>query len=130
MTTAKDISTQIGRYVAAKAQADRLYAEVKELEFEILAALREEFPDQWSEYERTGKGFKAYGLEVPTGRSYDAQAVRAEFGEERPDLVTREEKIVEKVNGRKMTEMWKQLDLVPRLEKCLLPVTPKLKISK
>ena len=72
------------------------------------------------------------GVTVELKREYDIDALRAEFSEERNDLITREivpEHIVEKADGRKLASMWKDAALAKRLEHCVIPQTPKVKLT-
>ena len=124
-----DIAKLVGEYASKKAQADALYREVKELEFEIITALRETYPEEWSRWERGVSSFTAEGVTVELKRQYDTDKVKAEFGEERDDLISREivpEHVVEKADGRKLAAMWKDAALAKRLEHCVIPQTPKV----
>lgn len=123
-----DIGTLVGERAAQKAIADAAYRRVKEIEYELYAALREKYPQQWKQWEKGIATFKAEGVTVPVSRSYDINALRAEIGEDYPEIFSTETKIVEKVDGRKLTELWKQADMQPRLTKCVLPPTPKVQL--
>lgn len=123
----------VGEWAAKKAEADALYAEVKELEFDIITNLRRDYPDEWKRWERGVESFKAEGVTVALSRSYDADKLRAEFGEERPDIFetkTIPEHTETKIVGRLLTGMWKDAGLARRLEKCVLPPgKPKVKVG-
>ena len=130
--TDNDIATLVGEYASTKAQADALYRRVKELEFELISALREAYPEEWGRWERGISSFKAEGVTVELKREYNIDALRAEFGEERNDLIVSEivpEHIVEKADGRKLASMWRDAALAKRLEHCVIPPTPKVVIK-
>ena len=129
MTTSIDIAKLVGEYVLEDTLAAKHYAKKKELEYALISALREKYPDEWNRWERGISSFTAEGVTVELKRQYDPDKVRAEFGEERPDLVTTETKVVEKVDGRKIASLWKDAAYARRLENCLIPGTPKVKVK-
>lgn len=124
-----DIPALVAEYAALKSEADRIWRRVKELEHEIITDLREEFPAAWRDWERGKSSFKAHGITIPVTRQWDASAVKAEIGEERPDIVTTETKIVEKVDGRKLASLMRDEAYAARLEKCMVPSVPKVRLG-
>ncbi len=124
-----DTATLVGRYATLKAQADDLYRQVKDTEYELITALRSEYPEEWSRWERGVESLTAEGVTIPVKRVYDTDKVQAEFGEERPDIIKTETKVVTTVDGRKLASMWKDAALARRLEKCLLVQVPKVSLK-
>lgn len=124
-----DIGTLAGEMAIVKAEADNAYARYHKLEYQLITALRERYPEEWSRWERSISSFKAEGVSIPVSRAYDIEKVRAELGEEMPELIVTETKTTEKVDGRKMAQLWKDAAFARRLEKTLLPPVPKVKVT-
>ena len=130
MTTATNIRQLAADYAETKQAADNLYRAAKEIEYQLIAAIREEYPDEYSRWERGVQSFKAEGVQIPLKRDYDADKVLAEFGEEFPGLVVTETKTVTKVDGKAAMKLWADAALARRLEKCLVPQVPKVKVGE
>lgn len=124
-----DIAKLVGEYALEKTLADKHYAKKKEIEYELISALRATYPEEWGRWERGVQSFTAEGVTVELKRQYDPDKVIAEFGEERPDLVATETKIVQKVDGRKMASLWRDAAMAKRLEHCVIPQTPKISLK-
>lgn len=132
MTTATEsIAAKAQRYADLKAALDSGYSELKALEYEIIGDLRATYPQEWADWERGARSFQAEGVSVEVKRTYDLNKLWVEFAEELPELfekVTPEPYL--KADGRKLAQMWKQADLARRLEKCVVPQTPKIQVGK
>ena len=123
------IASLARRYADLKAALDEGYKNLKEIEYQLIAAIRAEYPDEYARWERGVQTVRAEGVQIPLKRDYDADRVQAEFGEEFPDLVVTETKVVKKVDGRKAAALWKDAALARRLEKCLVPQVPRVSVA-
>ena len=123
------IATLVGRFAAKKKNADRLYSELRQIEADLIMALRSEYPEEWSAWERGRGVFKAEGVTIKVTRTWDIDKVRAEIGEERPDLFTEETRVVEKVDGRKLASLIKDASYARRLEGCIKPQVPRVSLE-
>lgn len=135
MTTEHESTADMAtRYADLKNALDAGYAELKQLEFDLLTRLRAEFPTRWADWERGDGALSAYGLTVPVTRTYDPNALRAEFGEDMPELVDSviSTQMVEKVtvDGRALAKLWKDAALAKRLAATIAPQKPTLKVTK
>ena len=131
MTTATSIAQLAADYAETKQAADNLYRALKEIEYELITALRTEYAVEWEAWERGVRKFQAEGVSVDLKRQYDVDKLNAELGEEMPELfelVTPEPYL--KADGRKLAQLWKDAAMARRLERCLVPQVPKVKVGE
>ena len=127
-----DTATLIAEAAAAKAEADRLYVRYKDLTYQLIGHLKVKYPEEWSRWERGIASFNAEGVSVEVTRTYDLDKLQAEFGEERPDVIRTTEvpaHTVRSANGKLLQGWWRDAAMARRLENCLLPQVPKVKIG-
>ncbi len=130
MTTKQDIGTLIGEWVTKHVEAKAAYAQQKEVEFEIQAYMRENYPDEWRLLQSGQKPtFTAEGVTLTTTRTYDLNALRAEIGEEHPGAF--KQVTTEKVDGNYMRKLWADAAVARRISKsgALLPGTISVKVK-
>ena len=128
MTTASDIGTLVGGWAEEKAEASRHYARAKELEFEIIAYMRETYPDEWQRMEQGAvTTFTAEGVSFSRKREYDINKLRAMIGEEYPQAIY--EVVAERVDGNVVKGLWKDAAIAKQLVTAVLPAVPSMKVK-
>ncbi len=128
MTTTQDIGTLLGEWAAAKSEADRHYARKKEFEFQIIAYLRDRYPDEYARMERgIVTTFTAEGVTLSRRREYDTDALRSVIGEEYPAAF--KEVVTTKVDGNVVKGLWRDAALAERLAETVLPAVPTIKVG-
>ena len=110
-----------------------LYKSRDALRYEIIGELREQYPAEWERVveRRQANSFTvgSVTIEMPS-RAYDTGKLAKVLSEdEYATVVTTETKVVEKVDGRKMTAMWKDVSRVEALQTAVIPGVPKVKVK-
>ena len=125
-----DIAAELASLLDEQA---RLRDEIARTKADIVATLREQYPDEWNAWQRGVRGIKVGMVNIPVSREYDIHKVRSELGETH-DVIREEweERVIHpaKVDKRKVAGLWKDADMARKLAKCLLPPVPDVKLRK
>lgn len=120
----KKLSTLVGELALLQVEDDLLKAKIERTKRDIQTRLEKDYPEEVRAWERGVRSITAEGVQVPVVRKYNLDKLKAEFGEERPDLIREEyEEVVvrpAREDGNKIKALWSDAGLARRLEQCLL----------
>lgn len=124
------IEADVADWIIKKMEIDKAYTDLKAQEADIIMQIKEQYPADFKDWQRGKSTLRVHGVELKVARSYNIDKLRALLGEEHPELFETETIVKEKVNGRKVAELWKEADMVDKLSETIEPSVPRLSVRK